>query len=284
MFKKIVLTSILLLTIGVLVFGAINRAQAKTESEVAGRGGPGRGLETGQSTPATTDSAAVPQTAGNGYQGGGNASGYASGEHLALPAAVPGDLSAEEAAALAFMREEEKLAYDVYTALFTQWGLPSFKNIASSELTHTEAVKALLDRYGVQDPASSQAGVFTNSDLQGLYNQLIAQGSESLAEALKVGALVEETDIADLEARLAQTDNADIQQVFNSLKNGSYNHLRAFTSSLKTQTGEIYQAQVLSQDAYQAILSGGGTTGSNGRGGGQGGGGQRGGGYRGGQP
>ena len=160
----------------------------------------------------------------------------------------------------------------------------AFKNIANSELTHTEAVKALLDRYSVQDPASSQAGVFTNAALQDLYNQLIAQGSQSLAEALKVGALVEETDIADLEARLAQTDNADIQQVFNSLKNGSYNHLRAFTSSLKTQTGEIYQAQVLSQDAYQAIISGGGTTGSNGRGGGQGGGGQRGGGYRGGQP
>ena len=82
MFKKIVLTSILLLTIGVLVFGAINRTQAKTESEVAGRGGPGRGLETGQSTPATTDSAAIPQNAGNGYQGGGNATGYASGEHI----------------------------------------------------------------------------------------------------------------------------------------------------------------------------------------------------------
>ena len=55
MFKKIVLTSILLLTIGVLVFGAINRTQAKTESEVAGRGGPGRGLETGQSSPAQTE-------------------------------------------------------------------------------------------------------------------------------------------------------------------------------------------------------------------------------------
>ena len=262
-----------------LVFGAINRTQAKTDSEVAGRGGPGRGLETGQSTPATTGSAAVPQNTGNGYQGGGNASGYASGEHLALPAAVPGDLSAEEAAALAYMREEEKLAHDVYMALFSQWGLPSFQNIANSELTHTAAVKALLERYGVQDPASSQAGVFTNPALQDLYNQLIAQGSQSLAEALKAGALVEETDIADLEARLAQTDNADIQQVFNSLMNGSYNHLRAFTSSLKTQTGEIYQAQVLSQDAYQAIISVGGTTGSNGRGGGQGGGG-----YRGGRP
>jgi hypothetical protein len=283
MFKKIVLTSILLLTIGVLVFGAINRTQAKTESEVTGRGGPGRGLETGQAYPAQTDSAAVPQNAGNGYQGGGNASASTPGEHLALPAAVPGDLSAEEAAALAYMREEEKLAHDVYTTLFSQWGLPSFQNIANSELTHTEAVKALLDRYGVQDPASSQAGVFADAALQELYNDLIAQGSQSLAEALKVGALVEETDIADLEARLAKTDNADIQQVFNSLKNGSYNHLRAFTSSLKTQTGEIYQAQVLSQEAYQAIIATGTAAGGNGRGGGQRGSGQ-GGGYRGGQP
>lgn len=275
MFKKIVLTSILLLTVGVLVFGATNRAQAKTESAVAGRGGPGRGLETGEAAPAQTGSAAIPQYAGNGYQGGGNPSGYAAGEHIYLPAAAAGDLSAEEAAALAYMREEEKLAYDVYTALFNQWGLPSFQNIANSELTHTAAVKTLLDRYGVQDPASTQAGAFTNPALQALYNKLIAQGSQSLAEALKVGALVEETDIADLQARLAKTDNADIQQVFNSLMNGSYNHLRAFTNSLKTQTGEIYQAQVLSQDAHQAIITAGGV----GRGAGQGGGG-----YRGGRP
>ncbi len=44
-----------------------------------------------------------------------------------------------------------------------------------------------------------------------------------------MGVLIEQTDIADLQARLAQTDNADIQLVYNNLLNGSYNHLSAFT-------------------------------------------------------
>ena len=48
-----------------------------------------------------------------------------------------------------------------------------------------------------------------------------------------MGAAIEEIDILDLQERLAQTDNADIQQVFNNLLNGSYNHLRAFVSTLE---------------------------------------------------
>lgn len=63
--------------------------------------------------------------------------------------------------------------------------------------------------------------MFTNPDLQALYNNLTARSSQSLAEALKVGAAIEEIDILDLESRLAQTDNTDIQQVYNNLLSGS---------------------------------------------------------------
>ena len=58
-------------------------------------------------------------------------------------------LSADEAAGLIYMREEEKLAHDVYVTLYQQWGLPLFNNIANSEATHTSAIKVLLDRYGI---------------------------------------------------------------------------------------------------------------------------------------
>ena len=173
-----------------------------------------------------------------------------------------------------YMREEEKLAHDVYVTLYAQWDLPVFQNISQSEQTHTDAVKTLIDRYGLADPTSSSVGVFTNPELQALYTDLVARGSQSLAEALKVGAAIEEIDILDLEERLAQTDNADIQQVFNNLMNGSTNHLRAFISTLNTQTGETYQPQYLSPEAYQAIVNG---SMGNGRGGGGGGGGRRGG-------
>jgi hypothetical protein len=163
-------------------------------------------------------------------------------------------LSENEEAGLIYMREEEKLAHDVYVTLYAKWGLPLFSNIANSEATHTSAIKILLDRYGIADPAAGNGvGEFTNPTLQGLYDQLVAQGSKSLADALKVGAAIEEIDILDLQTRLAQTGNADIQLVYGNLMKGSENHLRAFTSTLQRQTGETYIPQYLDQNSFNTI-------------------------------
>lgn len=168
----------------------------------------------------------------------------------------PGTLTVAERDGLIYMREEEKLAGDVYLALYAQWNLPIFQNIARSEATHTAAVKTLLDRYGLADPAAGRAaGTFTNATLQGLYDQLVKQGTQSLAAALRVGATIEDLDIIDLDLRLAQTDKADITLVYENLKQGSRNHLRSFTATLKTQAGERYQPQYLSQAAYDAIVN-----------------------------
>jgi hypothetical protein len=183
-------------------------------------------------------------------------------------------LSADEAAGLIFMREEEKLAHDVYVTFYQQYGLAIFNNIANSEATHMAAIKTLLDRYGLIDPAAGNGvGVFENAELQALYNQLIAQGSQSLSAALKVSGAVEEIDILDLKEQLATTVHGDIQQVYTSLLNGSYNHLRAFANTLKMQTGEVYQPQYLDAVTYQIIIAGasgrgGGNSGSSAIGGG----------------
>ncbi|NWG08021.1 MAG: DUF2202 domain-containing protein [Chloroflexi bacterium] len=207
-----------------------------------------------------TTQPAITTPQGNGNRNGG--SGYGDGTGITtIPAS---DLSTEEAASLLYMREEEKLARDVYNALFTVWGQPTFSNIASSEQQHMDQIKLLIDRYGLTDPAL-EPGKFTNSTLQALYDQLAAQGSASLADALKVGTAIEEIDIVDLQTRIAQTNNADIQLVYNNLMNGSYNHLRAFASVLTQQTGDVYQPQHLSADMYQSIISG--TTGNGNQGG-----------------
>jgi hypothetical protein len=159
------------------------------------------------------------------------------------------DLSEAEAEGLSFMREEEKLARDVYLMLYEQWGIRIFQNIAKAEETHMSAVAGLLERYGIPDPAADTAvGVFTNPELQALYDQLMEEGSQSLADALRVGALVEEVDIIDLEDYIDQTDNEDMLLVYQNLLKGSYNHLRAFTSTLEKQTGEIYQLQLLESE------------------------------------
>lgn len=160
-------------------------------------------------------------------------------------------LSSSEVEDLIFMREEEKLAHDVYVTLYAQWGLRIFQNIANSEAAHTAAVKNLLDIYGVDDPAAGNGvGEFTNPELQNLYNQLVAQGSQSLADALKVGISIEELDIQDLQVRIARTTNADIQLIYNNLLKGSGNHLRAFTSTLERQTGDTYVPQYRGESSF----------------------------------
>ncbi len=165
-------------------------------------------------------------------------------------------LSAEERAGLIFMREEEKLAHDVYVALYEAWGLETFNSIARSEQTHSESVLALLERYGIADPAAELGpGEFSDPTLQALYTRLVAQGKTSASEALKVGAYIEEVDIADLQLRLSQTDNADIQQVYTNLLAGSANHLRAFVRVLDWQFGMAYEPQVLDGPVYQEFVA-----------------------------
>jgi hypothetical protein len=174
----------------------------------------------------------------------------------ALDQNAVGQLSNSEIEDILYMREEEKLARDVYLTLYQEWGLSIFQNIASSEATHMEAIKNLIGRYGLEDPAAGQdIGVFTNPTLQELYDQLVAEGSKSLGDALRVGAAIEEIDILDLEEAVAQTDKADIQLVYQNLMKGSRNHLRSFTSTLEKQTSEIYQPQYLDLAAYEEIVS-----------------------------
>lgn len=164
-------------------------------------------------------------------------------------------LSDTEIAALLYMREEEKLARDVYTALGERWQAPIFGNIADSEERHTEAVRCLLTKYALADPAAGKlAGEFFNPELQALYTALTAQGQTSLNDALAVGATIEDLDLSDLDTRRAAVDNADILAVFDNLAKGSRNHLRAFTGQLAT-AGITYVPVYIRAEVYQQIVT-----------------------------
>lgn len=163
--------------------------------------------------------------------------------------------TAKEAEQLAFMREEEKLARDVYLTLYEKWQQPVFKNISLSEQTHMDQVKCFLDAYGLPDSAKTEAGQFNNSVLQGLYDSLTARGMASLSEALRVGGEIEEVDIRDLRLVIDDTGIAEVKIMYGSLMSASENHLRAFVSNLLT-LGESYATQVLSEQSVAAILSG----------------------------
>ncbi len=164
------------------------------------------------------------------------------------------DISEQERNSLIWMREEEKLAHDVYTALSQKWGKQIFSNIAASEQTHTGAVLGLLTKYGIPDPAKSEPGVFTSPELQKLYDTLIAQGNTSLLDALIVWATIEDLDIYDLDTQMKNIDNADIATVYAELKRGSENHMRAFVRNI-TQAGWSYTPKYISLSDYEAILS-----------------------------
>ena len=140
-----------------------------------------------------------------------------------------GILTAAEEEGLLFMREEEKLARDVYLFLLDKWGLRVFANIAASEQRHMDAVLYLLGKYDLDDPALAP-GLFQNAELQDLFELLVAKGEKSLVDAIEVGILIEKTDIEDIEILLGQTDKNDIIQVYSNLLDGSYSHLEAFES------------------------------------------------------
>ena len=136
------------------------------------------------------------------------------------------------------MRSEEKLARDLYAALYTKWKDPLFDNISQSEQRHMDAVLGLLTAYGVSDPdAGLQAAVLPDAGLQSLYNQLLAQGTTSVQAAAQAGIIVEETGIAALEQRLARTTDPAIIRVYNNLVRGSRSHIQSFTNHLLTLGG-----------------------------------------------
>ena len=167
----------------------------------------------------------VQALAQNGPRAGGNGPGTGI-------AAAGEPLTDEETADLLFMREEEKLARDVYQHFFEKWNLVIFENISASEDQHTNAIARKLARYGVADPSADYpAGVYANQELNQLYATLIAQGGVSAQAALEVGILIEETDIADLEKALVRTNKLDVKRVYTNLLDGSYNHLEAFRNT-----------------------------------------------------
>ena len=166
------------------------------------------------------------------------------------------DLTEAEIEGILFMYEEEKLARDVYLALAERWGMNIFSNIAVSENTHINSVLTLIEISNLEDPVGdSPQGAFVNQELQTLYNDLEDRGNLSLEAALLVGGAIEEIDILDLKTYLAETDNSAVTAVYQNLLMGSVNHLQAFVRSFERQTGESYQLQFLSQEAYDELMA-----------------------------
>lgn len=192
---------------------------------------------------------------------------------------APSRVSAEvldngEETHLIFMREEEKLARDVYLALSSLYADEQiFATIAEdSEQSHTDTVREMLAYFSINDPnpdtnnLPESIGIFNGLAYGWYFNekyiQLINRGSENVLEALYVGAFIEELDMIDItdypkvivetdngidisQCGLAYTDEASIQNMFTNLLDGSKSHLRAYVRNIEKIIGAgNYKAQV----------------------------------------
>ena len=165
-------------------------------------------------------------------------------------------LTADETKHILHMRQEEKLARDVYQTLGKRWKLRPFQNIGAAERRHIEHLQMLMTHYEIKDPIQDDTvGSFADPAFTKLYTRLVAQGEKSEVEALKAGMEIEDLDIADLRALLALKDlNEHVALVAQNLLKGSRNHMRAFARNLASR-GAGYKPQHLTQEVVDGILS-----------------------------
>lgn len=174
---------------------------------------------------------ALALTTAQAAEAAGPRHGQSAQQESSIPAAASTtvDVNAE----LLYLIEEEKLAYDVYRAMFDAHGTRIFENISASEAKHQTAVLPLLESRGLSDPRLG-VGEFSDPELQALHDQLVAKGVQSQRDALEVGKTIEEMDIADLSEVIAALgpEDADVKNVMENLLKGSRNHLEAFNRQL----------------------------------------------------
>ena len=160
------------------------------------------------------------------------------------------NLSQENKDILSHMWNEEKLAHDLYLKLYDLYPVETLNTIATrSEARHEESIQNLIEKYDLNitsqdfngsyntdELAKYDIGEFISPSIQTLYNNLYDLGSKSEIDALKVGCMVEVTDVNDLDEYINENNiTTDMSIVFDHLRNGSYHHYWAFDAVLKSK-------------------------------------------------
>ncbi len=204
--------------------------------------------------------------------------------------AMQSALTEDQITTLQAIAEEEKLARDVYRFYFSidpaDPELAVFGNIYIAEETHLATVQDMLLKWNLYDPTKDEAGEtlpfgeFSNQAVKEVYDWMTANPSDIYDEyasifeptvvefdpadeteaMLRVGGLIEEMDIGDLNWAIEGVDGdgetlvASLLKVYEDLQRGSRNHLRAFVHNL-TQDGDLYVRVLLSEEEFMAIVT-----------------------------
>ena len=174
-----------------------------------------------------------------------------SGQAMASAAAVA-TLSSREKDGLIFIWEEEKAARDLYASLYEKNNLSIFLNLITSEQSHMDQARAVIEKYGLPLP-ENEPGIFQNQTMQQMHDELLAEGLQSDQDALQVAAAFEEISIMDLEKELAAAQAEDIRTVYQGLLAGSRKHLRSYVSDLEDQ-GIQYDPRYLDRGEFEETV------------------------------
>jgi hypothetical protein len=179
-----------------------------------------------------------------------------SGEQATPQGATAATLNERENSGLLFIWEEEKMARDLYTALYEKQSDPIFSDLARSEQSHMDQARAIMDKYGLAtpgNPGKDEQGVYENQTLQKIYNELLAKGTASHEDALKAAAAFEEISIIDLKKELYATQTDDAKTMYQGLLAGSEKHLRSIVRDLENQNIK-YDPQYLEREEFEGII------------------------------
>lgn len=154
-----------------------------------------------------------------------------------------------------WMREESKVARDLYTFLFNRWGIPVFKKKMVKEQVNMDRSLTIINKYGLTDPiVKDEQGIYSKENFRQMYVELAMRGNSSLPEALRAAAITEELDIMELEDALQNTiTNPDLKSIYNTMAVSSRNHLRAIIEQIQCM-GEIYGPQRLPEKRFYSIV------------------------------
>ena len=161
-------------------------------------------------------------------------------------------LSSREKEGLLFIWEEEKAARDLYASLYEKNNLSIFMNLITSEQSHMDQARAVIEKYGLPLPENEQ-GIFQNQTMQQTHDELLAEGLQSDQDALRAAAAFEEISIMDLEKELAAAQAEDIRTVYQGLLAGSRKHLRSYVSDLADQ-GIQYDPRHLDRGEFEETV------------------------------
>ena len=168
---------------------------------------------------------------GRGQQGGPGR-GHGGNCYAGQGSVSAGQLTQQDAASILLLREEEKLARDVYLTLSEKWNVPVFKNIAQAEARHMSVMKMLVDRYGLEDPVKDDTvGTFTSPEFRQVVSGTCGFRFRLAGRRIQGRREDRGTGYQGFAGFTGNVQSTDVRRVYQNLLRASENHLRAFSAN-----------------------------------------------------